>query len=309
MPLFRELRRELIGSDILHIHELRSTLSVFAYRAARQQRLPYVVSTHGGLRHLGRRSIKILFDAAWGARILREAAAIVAISPVEETDAKAFAVKPERIQKLPNMVSPSDYELLPPKGLFRSRWGLGSGKILLSLGRLHWIKGVDLLIRAFKNASRPHGDIQLVIAGPDDGQENELRTMSRKLGIDSAVTFTGFLDHQAKLEAFSDADALVIPSRSEVFAITAVEALACGCPVLVSDACGLYPMPGPEHGVLSFKSEDTRDLAAKLSQVIEDRSLRSMAQRGREFVISEFGAEQVSRRAESIYSNVIRGTA
>ena len=76
--LWREMHSQISGTEILHIHELRSTLSVFAYRAAKTQQVPYVLSTHGGLKHLGRRSVKTVFDAFWGSRILRDAAAVKA---------------------------------------------------------------------------------------------------------------------------------------------------------------------------------------------------------------------------------------
>jgi glycosyltransferase involved in cell wall biosynthesis len=306
VAMFRELHRELAGSDLIHIHELRSTISVFAYRAALKLRLPYVLSTHGGLRHLGRKGIKVLFDTFWGRRILRDAAAIIAISPVEESDARLLNVDQRRIRRLPNMISLSDYESLPPRGLFRARWGLNSCKVLLFLGRLHWIKGADLLIHAFKKLCVSNASVRLVIAGPDDGQEAELRSIVRTLGLANVVTFTGFFEHQAKLQAFVDADVIVIPSRSEVFAITALEALMCACPVLISDACGLHPMPSAEQGVRLFKTEDVDNLAAKLAMAIADPSFQANARNGKEFVMSQFSAENVSQRAESIYCEVRR---
>jgi glycosyltransferase involved in cell wall biosynthesis len=306
VAMFRELHGELAGSDLIHIHELRSTISVFAYRAVRKLGLPYVLSTHGGLRHLGRKGIKVLFDALWGTRILRDAAAIIAISPVEESDARLLNVDQRKIRRLPNMISLSDYEPLPSRGLFREQWGLNSSRVFIFLGRLHWIKGADLLIRAFKKLCASDTNVRLVIAGPDDGQEPELRSLARTLGLADAVVFAGFCDHKAKLQAFVDADVTVIPSRSEVFAITALEALMCACPVVLSDVCGLHPMPSTEQGVRLFRNEDVDDLASKLAMAIADPSFQANARHGKEFVMSEFAAEKVSQRAESIYSEVCR---
>lgn len=307
MSLFRDLPRAIQGTDVVHIHELRSTLSISAYGAARKLQVPYVLSSHGGLRHLGRKGLKMLFDAIWGERILRDAAAIIAISPVEESDARSMQVDQRRIQRLPNMISPGEYERLPERGLFRARWGLGSDKMILFLGRLHWIKGADVLIHAFQKVHVLDAATRLVIAGSDDGQESKLRQIVSGLGLNKAVTFTGFLDRPTKLEAFIDADAVVVPSRSEVFGITAIEALLCRRPVLLSDACALDPLPQPEHGVRVFKNEDVEDLARKLGAIVNDSSFQAAATNGRQFVISEFGAEKVSERAESIYLRVLRG--
>src|SRR5205823_3696302 len=98
--------------------------------------------------------------------------------------------------------------------------------------------------------------------GPDDGQERELRRAVAQLNIESHVKFTGFLDLNPKKEAFVDASLVVVPSRSEGFAITAVEALMCGTAVLLSSICGLYPLPEPEDSAVFFRSEDIADLSA-----------------------------------------------
>jgi glycosyltransferase involved in cell wall biosynthesis len=216
-------------------------------------------------------------------------------------------VEESRIRRLPNMISASDYESLPGKGLFRTRWHLGSSKTILFLGRLHWIKGADLLIRAFEKLHSSDRNTRLVIAGPDDGAESSLRDLVERSGLKNAVTFTGFLDNEAKLQAFVDVDLVAIPSRSEIFAITAIEALMCACPVVVSTACGLHPLPEPEHGLYQFKSEDVDDLAKTLSCALSCDPLRARARAGRDFVMSEFGSERIGADAESIYRSVVRG--
>jgi glycosyltransferase involved in cell wall biosynthesis len=303
--LWREMQSEISGSDILHIHELRSTLSVFAYGAARAKRIPYVLSTHGGLKHLGKKGLKTVFDALWGGRILRDAAAVLAISPAEEKDAREMNLPLPEVRPLPNMISMSDYGSLPPRGTFKSRNGLAAAKIILFLGRLHWVKGADLLIESFRRIAESHSDAKLVIAGSDDGQGAALRALVARCGLNSSVIFVGFLDDRSKREALVDANLLVIPSRSEVFAITALEALMCGCRVLISDVCGLYPMPSAEHGVELFESNNVEDLARRLRHILESTITPAVANAGRQFVMSEFGSDKVGARAESIYRMVL----
>jgi glycosyltransferase involved in cell wall biosynthesis len=303
--LWREMNSQINGSEILHIHELRSTLSVFAHRAAKTQRIPYVLSTHGGLKHLGRKGVKTVFDAFWGGRILRDAAAVLAISPAEEKDARDMNLRLPEVRPLPNMISLADYVSLPKKGTFKSRNGLDAGKVILFLGRLHWIKGADLLIEAFRRMADSQPDTKLIIAGSDDGQEAALRTLVETSRLKGSVKFVGFLDDRSKREALVDADLLVIPSRSEVFAITALEALMCGCRVLLSDVCGLHPMPSADHGVQLFESNNVDDLARKLRPILESANSTVVASNGRQFVISEFGSDEVSARAESIYRTVL----
>jgi glycosyltransferase involved in cell wall biosynthesis len=304
--MFREMYREMRGCDLIHIHELRSTLSVRAYSAARRLGIPFVLSAHGGLKHLGRARLKTIYDTLWGRRMLRDARAVLAISPVEENDAAALHVERSRLRRLPNAIAVSDYSTLPQSGEFRRRMKVDGGKIILFLGRLHWIKGADLLVAAFSRLLKSHPDALLALAGPDDGQETELRNLTNRMNVGDRVLFAGYLDHKAKLEAYVDAAVVVVPSRSEVFAITAIEALMCGRPVLLSSACGLFPPPQPEHGVLTFRSEDVDDLAARLSAILSGPQFEQQAARGRAFAAREFGSERIAEQAEDIYSDVLQ---
>lgn len=302
--LFRTIQRHIAGVDVLHIHELRATTSVAAYRAAIRAGTPYVVSTHGGLRHLGKGAVKIVFDRLWGRRILADAGALVAVSPVEERDAKAFGVESSRVRSLSNAIDLDDFENLPSRELFRTRFKLGDGRILLFLGRLHWIKGADILIDAFQTAHAADAQLRLVIAGPDDGQEAQLRRQVDRLQLNDAVTFAGYLDESAKREALTGSDALVVPSRTEVFALSALESLVCGTPVVMSSACGLHPLPTPDQGVLTFESENAADLARKLLIVAGPKPFRHNQTAGREFVRQEFSPDVIAAAAESIYAEI-----
>jgi glycosyltransferase involved in cell wall biosynthesis len=300
--LLRELESEMHGSDIVHIHELRSSISPFAYAAARRLKIPYVLSGHGGLRRLGRAAAKALYDRLWGGKILQNAAAVIAVSPLEEGDAKTLGVEPRRIHRLPNIVRSEDYEKLPPPGRFRQRCSIPSDKIVLFLARLHPIKGADLLVKAFSRL-KPETRTSLVIAGPNDGQEQELRRLVSQLKLESNVRFMGHLDMSSKKEALVDASLLVVPSRSEVFAITAVEALLCGTPVLLSSACGLYPLPRQADTVTFFRTEDVDDLAAKLAVVDEARCSEAPSASKNE-IAQVFSANVIGLEAENMYRAV-----
>ncbi len=301
---FREIDSRIQECDVIHFHELRSTLTVGAFRAARARKLPYVLSPHGGLAHLGKAAVKRVFDWLYGNDILLHASIVAAVSPREEKDAQAFRVDPSRIRLLPNAIFTEDYATLPPPGSFRSRWSIEGKRLVLFLGRLHWIKGTDLLIKAFSAVLQERSDVHLVVAGSDDGHESELRRLVSQSHIGHCVTFTGFLDHQAKLEALVDSDVLVIPSRSEVFAITALEGLACGTPVLMSSACGFSPLPDVRWAMHRFMTEDIRDLGQSLLRLLSDGT-RPDLNACRRFVADEFSATAVAEKAEALYRDAM----
>lgn len=128
--------------------------------------------------------------------------------------------------------------------------GLNDRPYLLYLSRIHAKKGVDLLLRAYAKVARgeqvPANLPALVVAGPTDSPyADEMKRLAGELGLLSdgdasgtpspAIFFPGMLQGEAKWGAFYGSEAFVLPSHQENFGIAAVEALACGKPVLISD--------------------------------------------------------------------------
>ena len=298
----KELRRQIADRDVLHIHEFRSTLTIPTARVAKEISAPYLISPHGGLRYLGKRGFKRAFDTMWGQRILENAAGVLVLSEREKNDALAFGMPPARIYRLRNAIDPTDYLRLPQRGSFRTRWNIRAGKIILFLGRMNHIKGIDLLLEAYSSAYEDFDDVQLVLAGPDEGGADHA-------GGSGTVLMTGFLDQQAKLEALVDSDVVVLPSRSEASPIVLYEALLCRRPVVVSSACEL-PVTDPfGHGIAQFESLNVADLREKLLFALSDPHLSDNATVGRDFVLREFSPDMVAGLAERIYEEaVFRGS-
>jgi len=130
--------------------------------------------------------------------------------------------------------------------LLRRRLGF-EGKVVLSLGRLARNKGYDLLIRAFKEvlAREPEARLHLAIGGEKlDEREahflQEYRALAESLGIAERVTFAGFVPDAELADLYRAADAFVLSSRYEPFGMTAIEAMACGTPTVVTTHGGLF---------------------------------------------------------------------
>ena len=303
--LTARLRADLPDVDVVHVHEFRSMLTVAAFNACGSSTVPYVLSPHGGLRPMGKVLLKRFFDRVWGQRILQGAGRIAVVSPLEATQVEEAGVQKDRIDTIPNPLSAEPFEVRRPAGEFRRRWSIARPKIILFLARLHWIKGADLLVRALSGIVSGRNDTHLVLAGPDDGQEAEVRRLIAGLGLGDSVTFTGFLDEDQKISAFTDATVTVVASRSEIFSLTVLESLLCRTPVLVSSACGLFPMPGYDHGAIQFGGGDVGDLSRKLASAIDDVRLADNAVRGREFAMANFGVDRIAGLAERMYGKAI----
>ena len=121
---------------------------------------------------------------------------------------------------------------------------LQNKRFLLFLGRIHPIKGCDLLIQALATIAKQEKQnlpLHLVIAGPDSRNwQAKLEKMVAQLAISHQVTWTGLLDNQLKWGALYSSEALILPSHHENFGMVVAEAMACSKPVLISNQVGIW---------------------------------------------------------------------
>jgi glycosyltransferase involved in cell wall biosynthesis len=239
--IFGTASQEIKGFDIIHMHNYRTFQNMAVAHYARKGGVPYVLQAHGSLPTTNsKQRLKQLYDKAWGYRLLRDTARVIAVTAVEAGQYRNMGVGEDRIETIPHGINLAEFDSLPERGVFRREHGLdGNQRIILYLGRLHRIKGLDLLIQAFTGLSQQVGDARLVIAGPDDGYLRKLNRLISESGVAEKVLLTGPLYGPDKLKAYVDADVYVLPSVYEIFGITVLEACACGTPVVVTDRCGL----------------------------------------------------------------------
>ncbi len=185
----------------------------------------------------------------------------------------------------------------------RCRYGLPSC-FLLSVGTLEPRKNYPLLLAGYARARSSGLDRPLVVGGAEGwGYDAIYRTVER-LGLEDAVQFLGFVPEADLPALYSLADAFLYPSLYEGFGLPPLEAMACGTPVVASDAPSLPEVLGPAAQLLSPLDADA--WAAALKQVVEDRGLRAeMVRRGRARA-AEFRWEDAADQVLEAYRGVAR---
>lgn len=147
-----------------------------------------------------------------------------------------YGASPQSISVVPCGVN---LELFQPvdKEIARQQLGFVDNKLVLFVGRIEPLKGIEQLFKAmpyWQNNQRP----RLVIVGGDEhsqGEMESLQELSRQLEIQDSVTFSGLIKHEQTPYFYSAADVCVVPSYYESFGLTALESLACGTPVVATD--------------------------------------------------------------------------
>jgi glycosyltransferase involved in cell wall biosynthesis len=302
-----QLREKMPLYDIVHIHALWEEVQHQAARIARRIRKPYVITPHGMLDPWSLRQSK------WKKRIylalrmranLNGASAIHYTSEIERDLAAPLGLKPPTIVE-PNGVDLAEFENLPPRGVFRGKHAMLSGDrpIVLFLSRVHPKKGLDLLVPAFAQAAPP--DAILVIVGPDaDGYSDQVRAMAKHHGLADRLLFTGMLRGRDRIEAFIDADLFALPSYQENFGIAVIEALASGCPVLISDQVNIH-REITKAGVGAVVPTTVPAVAEALRSWLADAARRAeVAARAPSFVREHYDWRQIAAHWATHYANL-----
>jgi mannosylfructose-phosphate synthase len=181
---------------------------------------------------------------------LYQAADLVIATTPDQVDLlrNDYAVAQEKLRMIPPGYD--DTRFYPVGGstreLLRRKFGF-NGKVVLSLGRIARNKGYDLLIRAFAEVAAREPEVQLVLAiggeRLEPAEEQILATcqaLVQDLGLNERVRFAGFVPDPDMADLYRAADVFVLSSRYEPFGMTAVEAMACGTPTVVTTHGGLF---------------------------------------------------------------------
>ena len=146
----------------------------------------------------------------------------------------------------------------------------GEAKRILYVGRADPYKNLAGLVRAFARARElglPAGT-RLLVAGSPDSRYPEAAAEARRLGLGDAVEWLGYVDDAALLKAYQEADLLALLSRYEGFGLPVAEAMACGTPVLCSDAASLPEVAGAAARLVA--PDDTEGAARAMVKVLSD---------------------------------------
>ncbi|MGH9561419.1 MAG: glycosyltransferase, partial [Terracidiphilus sp.] len=250
--VIRFCRASLNAFDAVHFYGLYDLLGPAVAFYCRHQLRPYVIEPLGMYRPIDRGLLrKSLWHRTLGQPFCRGARRIIATAENERQMLVEDWISPAKIVVRYNGVD-SDIASVAQamRGKFRQKWRIPAGEpVVLFLSRLIPRKGADILIDAFAR-SCPAG--RLVIAGPEGeaGYLDYLLAYAKRSGAADRVIFTGAIYGEDKAAALADADVFVLQSRYENFANVAAEAMACGVPVIVSDACGIAPLIEGKAGLI-----------------------------------------------------------
>jgi len=231
--------------DAVIIHGIWQYSSFGGWSVLHKGKTPYFVCVHGMLdpwfkRKYPLKHLKKWFYWPWAEyKVLRDARAVFYCCEQERVLARQsfwlYKCKEEVVCYYGTALPPEDKD--NKKEIFLRRFPqLRDKRSILFLSRIHPKKGCDLLIESFAKISKEDSSLHLIIAGPDQiGWQSKLQGLSKKLGINDRITWTGMLTGDLKWGAFYASEVFMLPSHQENFGVAIAEAMACSLPVLITD--------------------------------------------------------------------------
>jgi glycosyltransferase involved in cell wall biosynthesis len=301
----KKAEEEIRRFDIIHMHNYRSFQNIIVAHYAKKYGVPYVLQAHGSLpRMVAKQRLKWIHDVFFGYGLLRDASKVIALSQMEAEQHRDMGVPDEKIAIIPNGIDLLEYADLPPKGAFRKAFGIDEGKkIVLYLGRIHKIKGIDILVKAFANVIEKLDDVKLVVVGPDDGYLAELKALIKVLKIEDNVLISGPLYGKKKLEAYIDSDVCVLSSYYEIWGMTILESIACGTPVILTENCGVAEYLKDRVGLVV--KHGSRTLGDALMEMLLHEDKRSYFKKNCKDLVEDFDVSKIVPKLERIYEQIV----
>jgi D-inositol-3-phosphate glycosyltransferase len=246
--------------------------------------------------------------------VLRIADRIVAATPAELAQIQwLYQVKTDHVVIIPPGVDTSRFYPIPPDEAKEYIGVPPCERMLLFVGRIEPLKGIDTLIQAIAIMRKMGVFVCLSVIGgePNPSVETEntemirLKEMCEKAGLSDLVTFLGKRGQDTLPYYYSAVEAVVVPSHYESFGMVALEAMACGAPVVASQVGGLaYLVKDGETG-FTVPVDDPQALAERLALLINDQSLRERLGRQAAQAAREYAWENIADRIIHVYQDLL----
>jgi glycosyltransferase involved in cell wall biosynthesis len=294
-----ELNKVASQADIVHSHGLWLMPTVYPGWAAIRANKPLIISPRGTFSRvaLERSALKKrVFRALLQNRVLHAAKVLHATSRAEFEDIRSAGLS-QPVAIIPNGVD------VPPltEGPVRPR-----SRRLLYLGRIHPIKGLDVLLGAWKSLEARFPDWTLRLAGPDGGHEAALREMAARSGL-KRIEFAGPRYGADKVAEYQDAALYVLPSHTENFGMTVAEALASGTPVITTEGTPWSGLADKRCGWWIKLDVPTLSGALQEAMSLTDSQRAAMGLRGRQWMVDDFSWAQVAEEMRQVYRWTVNG--
>jgi len=305
----RWIRNNVYKYDIVHIHSFFALYNIIVVYFCIKYSIPYIIHLHESpipIKNRGKYFIKVVFNWICGKYILKYAAAIITLTENDRQEIISYMPSVfSLISVIHNGIALTKLQSNRSKAELRQTYGIKKNDIvILSLSRLSYLKGVDLLLHAFLKLLKMQKNAFLIIAGPDEGLFNTLQNTVKKYHLHQKIIFTGLVTGEQKEDLYEMSDIYALFSRYEPFSLTTLEALKHNLPVCLSREVGINSSLQPYNCSMTLTNSNDPDKSAKeLLWTIQKRKTLSKETKN---ALRMFDLKNQCRAIEKLYTKVIK---
>jgi glycosyltransferase involved in cell wall biosynthesis len=290
--------------DVIHFHCYRSYQNSVLYKKAVKAGVPYVIDAHGSTVDRGVKNIlRKIYDYKWGYDLLKHASRVIAETEIGVAEWRKLGVPDSKITLLHPFIDTKEFENLPERGVFERIHNNNLGEhLILFLGRIHKDKGLEFLVKSFAELLKVREDVRLVIAGEDDGYEDELWKIFHREGVINKILLASFLRGESKLSALVSADMLIQPSINEAGARPSLESLMCGTPVIVTKNTGAGRAIEDIDGGLTVEYGNIPQMVHAMQNILDNPQYAQIrVKKAQQYIRDNLSVESQITKYEKLY--------
>jgi len=302
IPNIFKIAKLVRNADLVHLTSFWTLLNAYVYIVCKIYSRNYVICPAGALIIFGRsKLIKFIYYQLIGKHIIKDCSAIISITKKEK---KQFIERNIPLSKIFNIPNGIDLFSNESKKLnYLNDFNFKKNKpYILYVGRLHFIKGPDLLLKAFNSIADKIPNHNLIFAGSDDGMEKELKKEANNSRFAERIHFIGFITGSEKNNLYKNADLLVIPSRSEAMSLVVLEAALHGLESIFTDQCGLNELSKRNLGkcVKVDSNEISNSIIDHIKSKKNEKNLELI-----NYVSNNFNWDKISNKYIKVFKKIV----
>lgn len=302
--LIVEAKRYIPQADIVNLQTFWGYATRPLTRYCVEHQIPYFVSLRGQLMDYAMKQVrwskrlkKRIFLRYIGYQYLNHAVALHCTSTLEIAHLQAYPVTAPTFL-VPNSLDVETFAQLPPRGQLRSLYHIPEDAlVLVVIGRIHSVKNPHIAVETLAAVQTLPIEVHLLMVGPDEHHlQAALEEQARQAGCADKLHFTGLLQQDDLLQVLADSDLFLMPSQTENFGMSAVEAMAAGVPILVSEGVPVGKWAKQAGAGLMLPCTSSAFADATRALLTDTEKLHQMAIRGRELAATHFDNISVARQ-------------
>ena len=305
-----------IGKKILKDYDVIYCLNWYYHLAmtfskiAHNLKIPFVIAAMAAFEnkaHNLKNIRKKILDLIYTKNLFKIASGFHSVGDIETETYRKLGAKNEKIFRVDHGIVLEKFENEKNISILK-KFGIDPEKnpYLYNVGRIDPKKGLEILLHAFCKIIQKYPKLQLVITGTGtDKYVRKIKEISKELGIEKSVIFTGFILEEEKIELFKSAKIHVVTSHSDIHTTTAIESMACGTPVVITKASDFPEIDEYGAGITIDTNPDS--VVYAINELLSDeQKLKKCAENSKKLIQEKFLLKNKIKEYEKMFQEIIK---